>query len=125
MDQGGEKPPCHSAATYNLPDAACLTIPIGRARIFHLVSSNRVGTHSRCSSHHPSHHPIGSITAGGSGSDGARSREGHRQRRLAERGPYWPPQRQAATVSLPRRASHSFRLKVEPSWQESQRLFYA
>jgi hypothetical protein len=78
----------------NLPGAACLTIPIGRARIFHLVSSNRVGIHSRCSSHHPSC----SITAGGSGSDGARSRGGHRQRRLAERGPYWPPQRQAANA---------------------------
>jgi hypothetical protein len=40
---------------------ARLTIPIGRARIFHLVSSNQDGIHSKCSSHH---HPIGSITVG-------------------------------------------------------------
>jgi hypothetical protein len=37
----------------------------------------------------------------------------------------WVPQRQAALVSLPRRAAQAFRSKVEPSWQESQRLFYA
>ena len=49
---------------------ACLTFPIDRVRIFHPVSSDRVGIHSKCSSHHPSccsshhpsrihHHPIG------------------------------------------------------------------
>ena len=41
---------------------ACLTFPIDRVRIFHPVSSDRVGIHSKCSSHHPSrirYHPIG------------------------------------------------------------------
>src|SRR6516225_9705462 len=32
---------------------ACLTFPIDRVRIFHPVSSDRVGIHSKCSSHHP------------------------------------------------------------------------
>jgi hypothetical protein len=112
---------------------ACITFHIDRARIFHPVSSNRVGIHSRCSSRHPSQdhrpsrhpsqdhrpsrHPSQdprcSMRAGVVASDGARSHGGHKQRRFAERGLYWAPQRQAAPVSLPRRASQSLRLKVE------------